>query len=227
MNHHLEINKINEINEINEINKIKQTILKILSQLQVNKNKNININSNLNICIIQNLYKISKKYDLKELIKIFETKYKKVLDKKILYWWADIINNSKLKRNILDILIKNKIDIDKYNIKDKFHATLFVPEKKWDEKYEILFPYLNHKFKIKIINIAINQDYIVCKVDFDKNIPFFVKPPIKHITIGLRKQKIQEKKLLARHSPNAFKNGIIINFEKNIEFESIISVKYN
>ena len=234
MKHHLkinkinkinEINKINKINEINEINKIEKTILKILSQIPVNKNKNSN--NSININIIQNLYKISKKYNLKELIKIFETKYKKELDKKILYWWANIIHNNKLKKNILDILIKNKINIDKYNIKDKFHITLFFPEKKSDEKYDLLSKYLNKKFIVKIINIAINNDYIVCKVDFDKNIPFFIKPPIKHITIGLRKQKVEEKKLLPRYSIEAFKSGRIINFDKDLEFESIISVKYN
>jgi hypothetical protein len=214
------------MNNIINKNKIENNILNILKKISEN-NKNINNYDSLKINIIHNLYKISKKYNLEELIKIFEIKYKKIIDKKILYWRGDIINNNKLKQNILDILKKNKINIKKYNIKDEFHITLFFPEKKWDEKYDLLSKYLNKKFIVKIINIVINNDYIVCKVDFDKSIPFFINPPIKHITIGLRKQKIEEKKLLARYSPNAFKNGRIISIEKVLEFESIISVKYN
>lgn len=211
--------------EINK-NKIENNILNILNKISEN-NKNINNYDSLKIDMIHNLYKISKKYNLEKLIKIFETKYKKIIDKKILYWWGNIINNNKLKQNILYILKKNKINIEKYDIKDEFHVTLFFPEEKWNEKYDLLSKYLNKKFIVKIINIAINNDYIVCKADFNKNIPFFINPPIKHITIGIRKQKAEEKKLLARYSPNAFKNGRIINFEKDLEFESIISVKYN
>lgn len=212
-------------NEINK-SKIENNIIKILNKISEN-NKNINNYDSLKINIIHNLYKISIKYNLEKLIKIFETKYKKILDKKILFWSSNIINNIKFKKNIITILKKNKINIKKYDIKNEFHITLFFPEKKWNEKYDLLSKYLNKKFMVKIINIAINNDYIVCKVDFDKSIPFFINPPIKHITIGIRKQKIEEKKILARYSQNAFKNGRIISIEKDLEFKSIISVKYN
>ena len=39
--------------------------------------------------------------------------------------------------------------------------------------------------------------------------------------------QLEEKKLLPRYSIEAFKSGRIINFDKDLEFESIISVKYN
>ena len=222
---------MHSINDKINKNKIENNIIKLLnkfSENDKNSNKNIDNYDSLKINMIHNLYKISKKNNLEELIKIFETKYKKILNKKILFWSSNIINNIKFKKNIISILEKNKINIEKYNIKDKFHITLFFPEKEWNEKYDLLSKYLNKKFSVKIINIAINKDYIVCKVDFDNRIPFFIHPPIKHITIGVRKQKKEEKKkLLPRYSIEAFKSGRIINFDKDLEFESIISVKYN
>ena len=230
---------MHSINDKINKNKIENNIIKILNKFSSEigslrktpendkNNKNIDNYDSLKINIIHNLYKIAKKNNLEKLIKIFETKYKKILDKKILFWSSNIINNIKFKKNIITILEKNKINIGKYNIKDKFHITLFFPEKEWNEKYDLLSKYLNKKFSVKIINIAINKDYIVCKVDFDKKIPFLIHPPIKHITIGVRKQKKDEKKLLPRYSIEAFKSGRIINFDKDLEFESIISVKYN
>ena len=112
-------------NKINK-KKVENNIKKILNKFSENDNYN-----SLKINMIHNLYKISKKFNLEELIEIFETKYKKILDKKIIYWSSNIINNIRFKKNIINILEKNKINIEKYNIKDEFHITLFFPEKEY------------------------------------------------------------------------------------------------
>ena len=134
----MEKHKIYHIKNLDQEIKIKieKNIMKILNNI-LKSNQNSNYNS-IKINMIHNLYKISKKYKLEDLIKIFEKKYKKILEKRILYWSGNIINNNKFKKNILDTIKKNKINIDNYNIKNKFHITLFFLEKIINKKYNLL-----------------------------------------------------------------------------------------
>ena len=122
-------------------------------------------------------------------------------------------------------VINTICDTSLFTINNNLHTTLLYLGCKKDVRALDLEPFIDNEFVVKVTQVAISNNYIVCGIEIcDEKLPYYGSQ-IRHITVGIC-QTDKMVKIYADNSPTAFVEGQLTLLENPIKMTGKLTKRY-